>query len=338
MALEVALPWSSDGGRCHPTASHNDDDDEAYWRSFKGLSPWQRQCQSAKAPSSYFALFLGMHHDVVLRLWPPDRCAPGRGAIWRYPLCSATMSSPAPREPRRLLTALHLVRRIATGMAVCSMLRRELAWAPLVILNGTHASRLYGHCRKQQIADTRVCAVGAVKQEVTPRAWAVMARFLKLFHGRIHVCSSGESIPGSALMKGLTLAVAAGWSGPSLLQITGTDVGDEDCARLAVYLHECPFLHTLSFPANQISSDGVFALSCALRHCRALVSIDLSRNNIGPTGCGRLAAQLKHCTTLQTLHLTDCQIGPLGAERLAAALPGGCRWGLSDSQYEKVVN
>jgi hypothetical protein len=89
MALEVAVPWNSDGGSCYPTASHNDDDDEAYWRSFKGLSPWQRQCQSAKAPFSYFALF---HHDLVLKLWPPERCATGRGANRRYPLCSATMN------------------------------------------------------------------------------------------------------------------------------------------------------------------------------------------------------------------------------------------------------
>jgi len=99
----------------------------------------------------------------------------------------------------------------------------------------------------------------AVRREVTPKDWALMARFLKLFHGHVHVCASAA--PGTALLKGIILAVDAGWQGPAVLNLSNTDVCDEDCARLAVYLRECPALHTLSFRGNQIGGDGVFALS-----------------------------------------------------------------------------
>ena len=70
-----------------------------------------------------------------------------------------------------------------------------------------------------------------MRQEVTPRDWSAMARFLKLLQGRVHVCAAGASAPGSALMKGLTLAVASGWRGPAVLDVAGSDVGDEDLAR-----------------------------------------------------------------------------------------------------------
>jgi hypothetical protein len=155
-----------------------------------------------------FAYFALFDQDLVMKLWPPER--------------------------------------IAMGMLVCSVLRRELKLAPLVVLN--------------------------VRRVLSPADWSSMARHLKLFQGNIHVRASRRK-GGSALLKGIILAVDSGWKGPSLLHVTHTDVGDEDCARLAVYLRECPFLHTLRLSDNSITGDGAFALSSALRNCRQLSSL-----------------------------------------------------------------
>lgn len=155
-----------------------------------------------------FAYFALFDQDLVIKLWPPER--------------------------------------IAMGMAVCSVLRRELKWAPLVVLN--------------------------VRRVLSPADWSSMAKHLKLFQGDIQVRASRRQ-GGSALLKGIILAVDSGWKGPSLLHVTHTDVGDEDCARLAVYLRECPFLHTLWLSDNSITGDGAFALSSALRNCRKLSSL-----------------------------------------------------------------
>ncbi len=219
-----------------------------------------------------FAYFALFDQDLVIKLWPPER--------------------------------------IAMGMVVCSVLRQELKWAPLVVLN--------------------------VRRVLSPADWSSMAKHLKRFQGNIHVRASRRQ-GGSALLKGIILAVDSGWKGPSLLHVTHTDVGDEDCARLAVYLRECPFLHTLWLSDNSITGDGAFALSSALRNCRKLSSLgtnfhqhalrhdwpdiktdgsdsfrtcaDLSYNNIGPVGAARLAAQLVYCSTLTALNLSGCYIG-----------------------------
>ena len=130
-----------------------------------------------------------------------------------------------------------------------------------------------------------------------------MARFLKRFHGSIRICSTGLPASGSTLLKGTILAVDSGWKGAAMLDVLNSDVGDEDCARLAVYLPQFLHLHTINFAGNNITGDGVFALSCALRSSSSLTALDLSRNTFGASGATCLAAQLRKCEALRALRV-----------------------------------
>ena len=148
-----------------------------------------------------------------------------------------------------------------------------------------------------------------------------MARFLKRFHGSIRICSTGLPASGSTLLKGTILAVDSGWKGAAMLDVLNSDVGDEDCARLAVYLPQFPHLHTINFAGNNITGDGVFALSCALRSASSLTALDLSRNTFGASGATCLAAQLRKCEALRALRVAGCGLPQASVAAICQGLP-----------------
>ena len=84
-------------------------------------------------------------------------------------------------------------------MAVCSALRRELMWAPLVVLNARRQVKPKDWWKFSKVSTVVIIHRidnRALTFEIIFSHRSVMARFLKLFQGHIHVCASGLKADG----------------------------------------------------------------------------------------------------------------------------------------------
>ena len=105
------------------------------------------------------------------------------------------------------------------------------------------------------------------------------------------------------------------------LDLSGTNIGKEDCDQLARLLSSSQCLETLYIGFNSLSSDSIIELVHALSHPNcSLKTLNLSGNPIGDEGAAALAQSITKNKTITWLWLSRCGITATGGAELASSV------------------